>query len=231
LPLIPSGTDLVILPELFTTGFTMNAASNSEAPFSETFQWMARISAEYCFAMCGSYIVEENSLFFNRWVFVTPENSWWSYDKRHLFGPGGEDKIFTRGSERLVLGYSGVRISASVCYDLRFPVWIRNRNEYDLLINSANWPESRRDVWITLLKARAIENQCYVAGVNRVGTDGKGIKYCGDSVIINPRGEITAMAGKNKECLVTGEISMAELSDFRLQFPAGKDADNFTLHP
>jgi predicted amidohydrolase len=119
---------------------------------------------------------------------------------------------------------------ATVCYDLRFPVWNRNRNNYDLLINSANWPQARKDVWFTLLKARAIENQCYVAGSNRIGTDGEGIKYCGDSMIINPRGEIIASARPDTECSVSAEISVTELSAFRKKFPVLKDADTFTLN-
>ena len=119
---------------------------------------------------------------------------------------------------------------ANVCYDLRFPVWSRNRNNYDLLINSANWPQARRDVWITLLKARAIENQCYVAAANRIGTDGENIKYCGDSMIINPRGVIINDAKINEECVISGDISITELSEFRKKFPVLRDADNFTIH-
>jgi predicted amidohydrolase len=160
---------------------------------------------------------------------VTPEKESYSYDKRHLFSISGEDKLFTRGEKRIVFTFRGVRISPYVCYDLRFPVWMRNRNDYDLMIVSANWPESRRSVWNTLLKARAIENQCYVAGSNRIGTDGEGIKYCGDSVIINPKGEISASADENRECIITTKLSMSELSEFRSKFPAWKDADDFTI--
>lgn len=226
---IPAGTDIVILPEMFTTGFTMNPEKLAETPRSVTFRWMKKMSSEGGFALCGSYIVKEGNNYYNRWVFVSPAKESWSYDKRHLFGPGGEDKLFTRGSERVIFTFREVRICPAICYDLRFPVWNRNRNDYDLLINSSNWPENRRDVWITLLKARAIENQSFVAGVNRVGVDGAGISYCGDSVIVNPRGEIISEGVLNEECLVTGTLSMSQLTDIRNEFPVAKDADNFTI--
>ncbi len=224
-----SKTDLVILPEMFNTGFSMNPEKLSEKPFSESYEWMIKISAKGNLGLCTSYIVKEKNRFFNRWILVTPEGKSWYYDKRHLFIMTGEEKAFTQGKKRLSFKFMDIRICPNICYDLRFPVWSRNRNDYDLLINSANWPETRRDVWLTLLKARAIENQCFVAGANRVGTDGAGIKYCGDSMIINPKGEIIASAGKNKECSVTADISMKELSDFRKKFPVLKDADSFTL--
>ncbi len=141
----------------------------------------------------------------------------------------GEEALFTRGEKRIVFNFRGIRICPNVCYDLRFPVWSRNRNDYDLLINSANWPESRKDVWITLLKARALENQCFVAGVNRIGIDGAGISYCGDSMILGPKGEIIAEGRQNEECIISGEISIGELSDFRRKFPVWKDGDDFTI--
>jgi omega-amidase len=223
------GTDLVILPEMFTTGFSMNPHKLSEEPLSGTYEWMIRTSAKCNFGLCGSYIVKDNNLFYNRWILVTPDAKSWFYDKKHLFIMTGEEKEFTPGNERVILNFRNVRVSPNICYDLRFPVWSRNRNDYDLLINSANWPEARRDVWVTLLKARAIENQCYVAGANRVGTDGTGIRYCGDSMIINPKGEIIACGEENKDCIITADISMNELSDFRKKFPVLKDADDFTL--
>lgn len=228
---VPPGTDIVVLPEMFTTGFSMNAESQAEDPQSLTYTWMQRTSVNEGFAVCGSYIVKRRGLFYNRWIFVDPEGNSWSYDKRHLFGPGGEDKIYTRGHERIVLLFRGIRVCPLICYDLRFPVWIRNRDDYDLLIISANWPESRSEVWITLLKARAIENQCYVAGVNRVGKDGRGIRYKGDTMIINPRGEIVVHANENEECMISADISLQDLFDFRKKFPVTKDADNFTIYP
>jgi omega-amidase len=222
-------TDLVVLPELFNTGFSMNPARLSELPGSETFNWMKRIADKGNFGLCGSYIVNENNHFFNRFVFVSPEKEVWQYDKRHLFSMAGENKLFTQGKTRLIFSFRGVRISPFICYDLRFPVWSRNRNDYDLAIYSANWPASRSEVWNTLLKARAIENQCFVAGANRIGTDGNGILYCADSMIIDPRGGIISSANPNEEGLVTGEISMTELSDFRKKFPVLEDSDYFRI--
>jgi predicted amidohydrolase len=223
-------TDIVILPEMFNTGFSMNPEQLSESPEAETFSWMKNTAQNGNFGICGSYIVKENDQFFNRWVFVSPEKEIHHYDKRHLFSMAGEDKFFSPGKTRLIFRFRGVRISPNICYDLRFPVWSRNRNDYDLIIYAANWPETRREVWYTLLKARAIENQCYVAGANRIGTDGKGIKYCGDSMIINPRGEIIASANPNEDSSVTGEISLTELFDFRKKFPVLNDADNFSIN-
>jgi predicted amidohydrolase len=227
---ISQATEIIILPEMFNTGFMVTPDDIFELPDSETLEWMKSISKKYNAGICGSYIVKENIYFYNRWIFISPDDEMWSYDKRHLFSPGGEDKMFTRGIDRIVFNFRGIRICPSICYDLRFPVWIRNRNDYDLLINSANWPESRRDVWITLLKARALENQCFVAGANRVGIDGTGIKYCGDSVIVGPKGEIMAESRINEEGIITGDISIRDLSDFRNNFPVLNDADEFTIH-
>jgi omega-amidase len=223
-------TDIVILPEMFSTGFSMNPENLSESPEGVTFEWMKNISESGNFGLCGSYMVREHNHFFNRWVFVTPEKESWYYDKRHLFSMGGEDKFFTPGKTRLIFSFRGIRISPYICYDLRFPVWSRNRNDCDLIIYAANWPESRGEVWKTLLAARAIENQCFVAGVNRIGMDGEDVKYSGDSMIINPRGEVIVSANLNVECTVTGEISLTELSDFRKKFPVLNDADNFHIN-
>jgi omega-amidase len=223
-------TDLVILPEMFNTGFSMNTDQFSEPPQGETFRWMMSIAINGNFGICGSYMVRENDNVFNRWVFVSPNRDSWYYDKRHLFGMGDENKYFTAGKSRLVFTFRGVRISPYICYDLRFPVWSRNQNDYDLAVYSANWPEVRINVWNTLLKARAIENQCFVAGSNRIGIDGKGIKYCGETVIVGPRGEVIASAGTGSGVSVSAEISIDELNEFRMKFPVGKDADNFTIH-
>ena len=227
---IPGGTGLVILPEMFNTGFSMNPAELAEPPESVTSDWMHDMAAKYNSAICGSYIVSENSNFYNRWIFVSPDGEISIYDKRHLFSISGEEALFTRGEKRVVFNFKGIRICPNVCYDLRFPVWSRNRNDYDLLINSANWPESRRDVWITLLKARALENQCFVAGVNRIGIDGAGIRYCGDSMILGPKGELVTEGKQNEESIVSGDISFDELADFRRKFPVWKDGDNFTIN-
>jgi omega-amidase len=213
-------TEIVILPEMFGTGFSMNPGRLSEMSGGETFKWMKGMAKDGNFGLCGSYIAEENGLFFNRWVFVAPGGDHWSYDKRHLFSYAGEDKVFTAGKERVVFTFRGIRILPNVCYDLRFPVWSRNKNDYDLMINSANWPESRRDVWFTLLKARALENQCYVAAANVTGTDGNGILYRGDSI---------STASSGTDISVSGDISLSELEAFRNKFPALNDADNFSI--
>jgi len=223
-------TDIVILPEMFNTGFSMNPEAFSEPPDGETFLWMKSIAELGDFGVCGSYIVKENMNFLNRWVFITPGNESWHYDKRHLFSMGGEDKLFSAGRSRLHFSFRGANISPYICYDLRFPVWSRNRGETDLIIYSANWPQARQNVWNTLLKARAIENQCYVAGSNRTGTDGAGIVYCGDSMIINQRGEIIINAGDERNCSASAEISLTDLKDFRKKFPVVNDADDFTIN-
>lgn len=225
-----SKTDVIILPEMFNTGFSMNTGTLGESMGSITYDWMINIAETTNKGICGSYIIQEKDRFYNRWIFVSPDKKSWIYDKRHLFRMGNEENFFSPGNKRLIFTFRGVRISAIVCYDLRFPVWCRNRNEYDLLINSANWPETRRDVWITLLKARAIENQCYVAGSNRIGIDKDGVKYCGDSIIIDSGGGVIASADQNKECSISIEISMTDLSDFRKKFPVLTHADDFNIN-
>jgi omega-amidase len=222
-------TDIVILPETFNTGFSMNPEDLPELPGKDTFDWMKNTAEKGNFGLCGSYMVFENNLIYNRFVFVSPENEVWKYDKRHLFGIAGEHKFFTPGKERLTFTFRGVRISPFICYDLRFPVWSRNRNDIDLIIYSANWPESRKVAWNTLIKARAIENQCFVAAVNRIGTDTDGVLYCGESMLINYLGETIVSAGSGQECSITGEISIYELSEFRTKFPFLKDADDFIV--
>jgi len=223
-------TDLVILPEMFNTGFSMNAEELFEYKDSDTFVWMQNISREKKFAVCGSYIIKDGTHFYNRFVFVTPDKSSFFYDKRHLFSIGGENTKYQSGKRRKIFKYKGYRINVIICYDLRFPVWSRNRNDYDLLICVANWPDSRRQVWNTLLKARAIENQCYVAGVNRVGNDNTDNHYAGESVILDPRGRIITVVEEYEEGIATGVISLSELNDFRMKFPVWKDADDFTIN-
>lgn len=222
-------TDIVVLPEMFNTGFSMNTHRLGEEGDAETIQWLRVIAKKGNLGICGSYIAKENSKFLNRWVFVSSEGDYWHYDKRHLFSIGDEDKFFTSGKSRLIFTFRGIRISPFICYDLRFPVWSRNRNDYDLAIYSANWPEARTDVWETLLKARAIENQCFVAGSNIIGTDGAGIKYKGDSLIIGPRGETIAKARSNEACSVSADLSVSELTEFRKKFSVFNDADEFII--
>jgi omega-amidase len=223
-------TDLIVLPESFNTGFSMNAGELAEEMGSETYRWMLDIAKKTRSAICGSYFIKEDGRFFNRFIFVDPHERKVLYDKRHLFSIGGEDILFTRGNERAVFDYMGIRINPVVCYDLRFPVWLRNRGDYDLLICVANWPESRKDVWNTLLKARAIENQSYVAGVNCIGIDDAGNRCVGESSIIDPKGRPIVTLPENEEGISTAEISLKELEDFRIKFPVWKDADDFTIN-
>lgn len=222
-------TDVIILPEMFNTGFSMNPGEHGEPPGGLTYDWMISVSEKTDSAVCGSYMIKSGGRFFNRWVFVTPDKKSRHYDKHHLFRMGNEHLEFSAGNKRILISFRGTRIFPLVCYDLRFPVWNRNNLYYDLIINSANWPAPRRIVWLTLLTARALENQCYVAGANRIGKDGAGIEYTGDSVIINPRGEILASAPVNSECSITAEISIPELKRFRKKFPVLKDMDRFTF--
>ncbi len=222
-------TDLVVLPEMFNTGFSMNTADISELSHAETFTWMKDMASDCRLAVCGSYAVNENQKYYNRFLFINEKGESWCYDKRHLFSLGGEDKKFTKGEKRVIFTYKGFRINPVICYDLRFPVWIRNRNDYDLLICVANWPGSRRDVWNTLLKARAIENQCFVAAANRVGLDEAGINYTGESVILDPCGKPITLLPESEAAHATGEMLMSDLKSFRKKFPVWKDSDEFSL--
>ena len=220
---------MVILPEMFTTGFSMNASQLAEPECGSTLRWMLNMASSRGYAICGSYIVREGDSFFNRLHFVTPSGDIHRYDKRHLFTYANENKTYTAGESRLVFEYLGWRILPQICYDVRFPVWSRNRLDYDLLINIANFPGQRRDIWETLLKARAIENQCYVAASNRVGTDGLGIHYTGDSQLISPLGQVVSGLLPGAEGIVRGTFSKVELNKLRESFPVLRDADDFSL--
>lgn len=226
---LPKGTDVVFLPEMFTTGFTMNVLDYGEPVDGQTIQWMKKRSRDHQVALCGSLIINDAGQYFNRLVFVEPSGEIRFYDKRHLFTMGDERKYFNRGTERLIVQYKGWRICPLICYDLRFPVWSRNRNEYDLLVYVANWPQSREVVWNTLLKARALENQSYVAGVNRVGVDGQMISYSGNSQMVSPKGLCLAETAQNEEGIIATELSWPDLLKFRSIFPVLDDADTFYL--
>lgn len=219
---------LVILPEMFTTGFSMRSRQLAEDMSGETLGWMKRLSQKTGLAICGSIIISESGNYYNRLLFVTPDDVF-TYDKRHLFSIAGEDASFTSGNQRLVVQWQGWRIMPLVCYDLRFPVWSRNRNDYDMLIYVANWPASRRSVWDALLKARAIENQAVVIGVNRIGCDGEKICYNGGTCLINERGETLVSAVDNATVVLKHTLNLQDLSDFRQKFSAWKDADEFTI--
>ena len=222
------GCDLYVLPEMFSTGFCTSPEGVAEPEPCDSLKWMKDNAEMFSAAIAGSVAVEENGRFFNRFYFVTPDGNAVYYDKRHLFTYGDEHLKFTAGKERKIVEYKGVRILLQVCYDLRFPVWSRNRGDYDMVLYVASWPETRADAWRQLLKARAIENQCFVAGVNRIGTDPSN-SYCGGTMLIDPFGKVVAECADGVESVAVAEISMEELAAFRQKFPVLDDADDFEL--
>jgi len=224
--------DVAVMPEMFATGFTMNAAGMSETNDGPTMQHVAEWSKCYKMALCGSFIAHDGEQYFNRAFFAKPDGSICFYDKRHLFRMAQEDRYFASGNKQLIIDYQGWNICLQVCYDLRFPVWSRNvGNAYDLIIYVANWPESRRNAWISLLQARAIENLSYVCGVNRAGANGEGIMFHGDSMLFSFKGERMANLGKRANSVRIVNIEKASLERFRQKFPAWRDADQFTINP
>ena len=246
-------TDLIILPEMFTTGFTMNAKAMAEPMNFTAFKWMKQQAKRTQAVITGSFIVKEGNQFFNRLLWMQPDGSFETYDKRHLFRMGEEEKTFTAGTKRLIVELKGWRICPLICYDLRFPVWSRNSYKekkdidsenlttqtsnlkpqtsnlnYDLLIYVANWPQVRSQVWDTLLQARAIENQSYCVGVNRVGKDGMDLDYTGNSTVIDFKGN-QIFYQKDLEIVHNQILNKKELEDFRNKFPAYLDADEFEI--
>lgn len=226
-------TQLVFLPEMFTTGFSMQPALLAEEMDGITVSWMKKMAAACRVILCGSVIIREQNLYYNRLLWVLPTGEIGQYDKRHLFGFAGEDKQYAAGAKRLITSVNGWRFNLQVCYDLRFPVWARQQQrkgevEYDVLVYAANWPERRRLAWMTLLQARAIENQCYVIGVNRVGNDGNGIYHSGDSMVIGPAGEVL-YTKKDEPDVYTFTLDPAPLQQVRAAFPFLKDGDSFTI--
>lgn len=226
---LPADVDIVFLPEMFSTGFTMNAAKVAETMDGETMNWLKDISSKYDIAICGSLVIQEDRKFYNRLIFVEPSGKISHYDKRHLFTMSGENTVYTPGNSRLIVKYRGWRICPLICYDLRFPVWSRNLKNYDLLAYVANWPEQRSLVWNTLLKARAIENQSYVVGVNRVGADGNKITYSGQSQIIDAKGTELVVGKEYSEEVVFAELSHSKLEQFRRKFPVLDDTDPYSI--
>lgn len=221
-------SDLFILPEMFSTGFCTHPDGIAESNDSDTLRWMKMKAQERDCAIAGSVAINENGEFLNRFYFVKPDGTEEHYDKKHLFTFGGERMRFISGKERKIVSFRGIRILLEICYDLRFPVWARNRGDYDMIIYVASWPTVRLDVWNTLLRARAIENQCYVAGVNRVGTD-PSCEYSGGSAIIDPYGKTISECINNKESASSAYIDMEALEVFREKFPVLDDADKFSL--
>ena len=222
------GADLAVLPEMFSTGFTMNAAGVAETMDGPTVAWLRAQAAARALALAGSLVIADGGRYFNRLVIAMPDGQLACYDKRHLFRMAGEDEIYTAGAARVVAGLKGWTISPFVCYDLRFPVWTRRRNDYDLLLFVANWPAPRHDAWATLLRARAMENHAFVVGVNRIGSDANGVDYPGGSVVLDFLGRELAACGAGRATRVA-RLSRAALDDARARFPVHRDADDFHL--
>lgn len=220
--------DLYILPEMFSTGFCSKSQFFAEPSGNSSLEWMKECASRFNAAIAGSIAIDEGGIHYNRFYFVKPDGATDFYDKRHLFTYGGEDNFFKGGKERRIVEYNGFRILLQVCYDLRFPVFSRNMKDYDLAVYVASWPASRAEVWSALLKARAIENQCYVIGVNRVGDDPES-HYSGNSTAIDAYGHTVAACTPEKEETVCAELDLAELEEFRKKFPVLEDRDIFEL--
>lgn len=237
---ISTPLDLLVLPEMFSTGFSMNAKQLAEPMDGPTLAWMQKQADKLNSFVTGSFIVEEKGNYFNRLLWVRPDGTFTHYDKRHLFRLAGEEKTYTAGDTKIIVDLHGWKVCPLVCYDLRFPIWSRNRwtaidddtdlvADYDLLIYVANWPERRVKAWKTLLMARAMENISYVIGVNRIGNDGNNILHSGDSVILDFKGDSLKNAVISRDEIISETLSYQLLTEFRKSFPAGMDADNFQL--
>jgi len=221
-------TDIILLPEMFSTGFTMEPATVAESMEGETIQWMRAMAVARDCAVAGSIVIAENGNHYNRFLFVSPEGEMKMYDKRHLFSLAGENNTYTAGVDRLVIDYRGWKICPLVCYDLRFPVFSRNTEDFDLLLYVANWPAPRIHAWDTLLKARAVENMCYVAGVNRIGQDNNGHNYPGHSQVVDFLGA-NVVAPSESEGVFTVEMNKQSMLETRKKFDFLSDRDSFSL--
>lgn len=226
---IAQPTDLIVLPEMFNSGFTMNVQAVGEVMNQHTFKWVKAMAAQTGAVITGSYIIKEGNKAYNRLIWMQPDGQFDHYDKRHLFRMGNEHLAFEAGNHKIIKELKGWKICPLICYDLRFPVWSRNINlEYDLLIYTANWPARRANHWNVLLQARAIENQCYVAGLNITGQDGNGLAYQGDAALIDFRGEYLHKAS-NDATIFSVNLDKEALTEYRKQFPAYLDADEFEI--
>ena len=221
-------TDLVVLPEMFTTGFTMESEKLAEDMDGPSVTWMAELASSRQAVITGSLIIRTERGYVNRLVWMQPDGSYETYDKRHLFRLANEQEHYVQGYESPIFELKSWRIMPQICYDLRFPVWSRNTQNYDLLVNVANWPGKRKYAWQTLLRARAIENVCYVAAVNRIGRDGNGYDHSGDSVLLDFRGE-ELLRESDRELIATCQLNKSDLLEFRQSFPVHLDRDNFIL--
>jgi predicted amidohydrolase len=222
------GCALALLPEMFATGFTMEPGACAEDADGPTVDWLRAQAAACGCAVCGSLALRAGPGFRNRFLFARPDGALDHYDKRHLFRMAGEHHSYVAGAQRAVVAWQGWRLCLQVCYDLRFPVWSRNRGDYDALVYVANWPARRREHWRALLVARAIENQCWVVGVNRTGVDGKGVDYAGDSLVVDPWGRVELDAG-SAAGVFTATLSAAALAECRARFPGHLDAAAFRI--
>jgi len=232
---IAEKTEIIILPETFSTGFSMKPKELAETMDGDTVKWIKKVAVEKKVILTGSVIIKEKENYHNRLIWMLPNGQHGIYDKRHLFAYAGENAEFTPGAKRMIASVKGWKINLLVCYDLRFPVWARQQIhedglEYDLLIYVANWPERRNHAWKTLLQARAIENQCYVIGVNRVGHDGNNIYHSGDSMVIDPMGEVLYTKA-HEEDVFTVTLHKEKLEEVRTRLPFWKDSDNFMIQP
>ncbi|MFT7245932.1 MAG: omega-amidase [Candidatus Azotimanducaceae bacterium] len=220
--------DLIVLPEMFSTGFSMASSTYAESMSDETVNWLQSQAQDLDTAICGSVMIRENNHFYNRFLMCAPNQTPIIYDKHHLFRMAEEQNHFSPGNSRVVFELKGIRICPQICYDLRFPVFSRNQDDYDLLLFVANWPAKRQHHWRALLTARAIENQAYVVGVNRIGSDGNKVEYSGDSGFIHPDGNwIADLTHKDTQHMV--ELELEDLREYRKAFPAWQDADDFSL--
>lgn len=226
---VPSNSDLIVLPEMFSTGFTMKPELHSETVLGKGLKWMQDLAHRKNCVVTGSLAIEENSKYYNRLFWVSPDGSFSHYNKRHLFSLAEEEKHYTQGEERLLVELKGFKILPLICYDLRFPVWSRNNVGYDVAIYVANWPERRSFFWKQLLIARSIENQCFIVGVNRVGEDGNGVSHSGDSVCLGPLGNEIGAANPLATELLNVEITKEELTSVRNKFSFLDDQDKFEV--
>ncbi len=226
---ISNDIDLIVLPEMFTSGFTMNAQSVAESMTEETIIWLKTISKEKGVAIVGSLVISDNNNYYNRLVFVEPSGRLTYYDKRHTFTLAGEHKVYTAGTEKIVLDYKGWKICPLICYDLRFPVWARNVDNYDALIYVANWPKVRINAWDALLKARAIENMSYCVGVNRVGLDGNNFEYSGHSGVYDVLGHRMDEIPENEEAVEVITMTKEHIKTYREKLNFLNDRDEFSL--
>lgn len=225
----PKGADIIVLPEMFASGFTMKGKEKIAERYNDVVDWMKEISSSLGSAITGSTAYLEDGRYFNRFVFVNPDGQVDCYNKRHLFTMGEEPEHFHAGNDLITIEYKGWNIRPFICYDLRFPVWSRNTKQYDLALYVANWPAARSDAWQTLLKARAIENQAYVVGVNCVGEDGMNLAYSGDSTVFDAKGQAVLKCTPFKEEIKVINLNYEELQEFRRRFPVLNDADSFRI--